>query len=78
MTAVPRAVLDGIAAVSGGDDERARDLIRRWRRVLRETSEAADRIREQVAESRCACDFPAARSGERCSRCWRLVDGARG
>jgi hypothetical protein len=77
MTAVPRAVLDGIATVSAGDDEKARDLIRRWRVVLRESSERAERIRQQVAESRCSCEFPAAGSGERCSRCWGLAEEAR-
>jgi hypothetical protein len=76
VTAVPPALLAAVAEVSGGDDDKACDLIRRWRAALRESSERAERIRRQVAESRCRCEYPASGSGERCARCWGRVEEA--
>jgi hypothetical protein len=72
VTALPPELLAAILRVTGGDEAAARDLAQRWERTLRQTEQAAERIRRQVCESRCLCGSPAepAPDGRRCSRCY--------
>jgi hypothetical protein len=70
--ALPAWQLEGFAidAVTHTAERLALDSPR-WRRMEREAVAAASRIRAQVREARCRCDYPLAQLVDpRCARCW--------
>jgi hypothetical protein len=76
VTAISPHLLDAIVNATSGD-EAAKDLYRRWRAVLPELEERAQRIREEVRTAPCSCE----RAAEpllwgRCPRCWGWVGTA--
>ncbi len=67
---LPDFMLKRILDVAGDEVEQER-LAREWVRVTRETREAAERIRAQMAAAPCSCASLGELAADgRCSRCW--------
>jgi hypothetical protein len=66
-------LLAAILKVTNDDEPAAVGLARRWEATFEEAAGRAERIRRQVADSRCACIHPVAPAGGRCRRCCGAV-----